>query len=99
MNSLTPRLVAAARPVHGPASPRRHRREHATLIVDAGNSPRHARLLLDEVARLPIPSPTYLALTHWHWDHVFGASACLFPPSPPRKPGAWWRDGNLGLER
>jgi glyoxylase-like metal-dependent hydrolase (beta-lactamase superfamily II) len=48
--------------------------QHATLIVDAGNSPAHARLLLDEIARCGLPTPAYLALTHWHWDHVFGAA-------------------------
>ena len=51
----------------------------ATLLVDAGNSPAHARLLLDEVARLRLPPPAYLVLTHWHWDHVFGAHTLDLP--------------------
>jgi glyoxylase-like metal-dependent hydrolase (beta-lactamase superfamily II) len=49
--------------------------QQATLIVDAGNSPAHARLLLDELTRLDVAKPNYVVLTHWHWDHVFGASA------------------------
>ena len=51
----------------------------ATLLVDAGNSPAHANLLLDEIARLRLPSPTYLVLTHWHWDHIFGAHTLNLP--------------------
>lgn len=51
----------------------------ATLMVDAGNSPVHAHLLLDELARLDLAQPHYVVLTHWHWDHVFGASAFEVP--------------------
>ncbi len=47
----------------------------ATVIVDAGNSPAHANLLLSELAKLELTKPRYLVLTHWHWDHVFGVSA------------------------
>ena len=50
-----------------------------TLIVDAGNSPAHARLLLQHLADVEIPPPAFLALTHWHWDHVFGAATIELP--------------------
>jgi len=50
-----------------------------TLIVDAGNSSAHAHLLLGELAKLGIPKPKYLVLTHDHWDHVFGTSAFDMP--------------------
>lgn len=53
--------------------------DRATLIVDAGNSPAHANLLLGELAKLGMAKPTYLVLTHWHWDHVFGLSAFDLP--------------------
>ena len=53
--------------------------ERGTLLVDAGNSVEHARLLLDSVAKAGLPHPTYVALTHWHWDHVFGTSALELP--------------------
>jgi glyoxylase-like metal-dependent hydrolase (beta-lactamase superfamily II) len=43
---------------------------HSSLIVDAGASVAHARLLLDQVAQLDIAPVRYLFLTHWHWDHV-----------------------------
>jgi glyoxylase-like metal-dependent hydrolase (beta-lactamase superfamily II) len=48
--------------------------KQATLMVDAGNSPAHAKLLLDELAKHDLTKLRYLVLTHWHWDHVFGSS-------------------------
>ena len=53
--------------------------QNSTLIVDAGNSPAHARLFLGELAKINIAPPRFLVLTHWHWDHVFGASAMDLP--------------------
>lgn len=53
--------------------------ERGSLVVDAGNSPAHARALLAEMERLRLPAPRLLALTHWHWDHVFGAAALGVP--------------------
>lgn len=53
--------------------------EYRTLIVDAGNSPAHANLFLSELATLDLVPPAFLALTHWHWDHVFGTSAINLP--------------------
>jgi glyoxylase-like metal-dependent hydrolase (beta-lactamase superfamily II) len=53
--------------------------ERATLIVDAGNSPAHAELFLNELANAGAPAPAYLVLTHSHWDHVFGVSAYDLP--------------------
>lgn len=43
-----------------------------TLIVDAGNSPAHADLFLTGLKDLIRSPARYVALTHWHWDHVFG---------------------------
>jgi len=50
-----------------------------TLIVDAGNSPAHAKLLLHKLSEAGLAPPAFLALTHWHWDHVFGTSAFELP--------------------
>jgi glyoxylase-like metal-dependent hydrolase (beta-lactamase superfamily II) len=50
-----------------------------TLLVDAGNSPAHVGILLHELSKRDLHVPTFLALTHWHWDHVFGASALAVP--------------------
>jgi len=52
---------------------------HGTLIVDAGASPAHAHALQQAIAAAGLPAPRYLALTHWHWDHVFGGAAWDLP--------------------
>lgn len=43
-----------------------------SLIVDSGNSPRHAKAFLEEINKMNIPPVKYLVLTHYHWDHIFG---------------------------
>jgi glyoxylase-like metal-dependent hydrolase (beta-lactamase superfamily II) len=50
-----------------------------SLIVDAGNSPAYAQVLLKEIERRELPAPSYLFLTHWHWEHVFGAARLSLP--------------------
>jgi glyoxylase-like metal-dependent hydrolase (beta-lactamase superfamily II) len=50
-----------------------------TLVVDAGNSADHAETLLREIAGAGIAPPTFVALTHWHWDHVFGTATLDLP--------------------
>jgi glyoxylase-like metal-dependent hydrolase (beta-lactamase superfamily II) len=53
--------------------------KHGSLIVDAGNSEAHARILRKEISRCDLPAPSHLFLTHWHWDHVFGATTFSVP--------------------
>jgi glyoxylase-like metal-dependent hydrolase (beta-lactamase superfamily II) len=50
-----------------------------TLMVDAGNSPAHAGHFLAELERAGLAAPSFVALTHWHWDHVFGTAALPVP--------------------
>jgi glyoxylase-like metal-dependent hydrolase (beta-lactamase superfamily II) len=50
-----------------------------TLMLDAGASDAHARLFLDQMAAQGLRAPQIVALTHWHWDHVFGAAALDIP--------------------
>lgn len=50
-----------------------------TLIVDAGASPDHAATLRRAIAAAELPAPAFVALTHWHWDHVFGTCAWELP--------------------
>lgn len=47
-----------------------------TLMLDAGASPAHTQQFLDQLTAAGVRPPCYVALTHWHWDHIFGA-ACL----------------------
>jgi glyoxylase-like metal-dependent hydrolase (beta-lactamase superfamily II) len=49
--------------------------DHCSLIVDGGNSPAHATKFLEKVKQLNVAPLRYLAITHWHWDHVFGIAA------------------------
>ncbi len=45
----------------------------SALLYDSGNSYKHANEILAgvrEITNLPID---YTVLSHWHWDHVFGA--------------------------
>jgi glyoxylase-like metal-dependent hydrolase (beta-lactamase superfamily II) len=49
--------------------------ERRTLMLDAGSSAAHARLFLDGLESEGVPLPSAVALTHSHWDHVFGADA------------------------
>ena len=50
-----------------------------TLMLDAGASAAHARLFLDALKNAGVRAPDQIALTHWHWDHVFGAAAIGAP--------------------
>lgn len=52
--------------------------QDAALLIDAGNSPRHARSFLDEVSQTIGVPIKYVAITHGHWDHVFGLQSLPF---------------------
>jgi len=49
--------------------------DRKSLMIDAGNSEAHARSFLNELNVRNIRQPDIVALTHWHWDHIFGLSA------------------------
>jgi glyoxylase-like metal-dependent hydrolase (beta-lactamase superfamily II) len=46
-----------------------------TLMIDAGNSEAHANLFNDMLKEQGVDEPSFVVLTHWHWDHIFGLSA------------------------
>jgi glyoxylase-like metal-dependent hydrolase (beta-lactamase superfamily II) len=50
-----------------------------TLMLEAGASAAHASLFLDSLTTAQLPQPDFVALTHWHWDHIFGASKLNIP--------------------
>lgn len=51
------------------------RGDRYSLMVDAGNSAGHAALFLQGLEELELPAPSYVAITHWHWDHTFAIHA------------------------
>lgn len=53
--------------------------EQFTLLLDAGASAAHARIFLDGLQAEGVPAPALVALTHWHWDHIFGAAEIGLP--------------------
>lgn len=86
LSQLTPRvwwlnpISATDRPTLGVVAGAR-----GSLIVDAGNSPAHILALRAELERHGLPAPRLAALTHWHWDHVFGAAALDVPALASRE--------------
>jgi len=48
------------------------RGDNCCLIIDSGNSPKHAREFRKEIEALHFPPVKYVVATHHHWDHVFG---------------------------
>ncbi|MEZ4669220.1 MAG: MBL fold metallo-hydrolase [Anaerolineae bacterium] len=44
-----------------------------TVLVDGGNSPRHARRIMVALDDIQAPAVSYVIYTHSHWDHVFGS--------------------------
>jgi glyoxylase-like metal-dependent hydrolase (beta-lactamase superfamily II) len=48
-----------------------------SILVDAGNSPDHARAIQAAMEIAGLPAPKWLVYTHHHWDHTWGA--CAWP--------------------
>lgn len=48
--------------------------EKQTILIDSGNSPRHARQILGAINSNLLPPVKTIILTHHHWDHSFGAA-------------------------
>ena len=51
------------------------RRDHETILIDAGNSPRHARQIITMVNTHGLPPINSIILTHHHWDHSFATAS------------------------
>ena len=46
-----------------------------SLMVDGGNSPRHAGEFLKELYQHHLRKPDFIAITHAHCDHIFGLAS------------------------
>jgi glyoxylase-like metal-dependent hydrolase (beta-lactamase superfamily II) len=53
--------------------------EQQTLLLDVGASSAHTNLFLEALKSERVSSPSLVVLTHWHWDHVFGAADLNVP--------------------
>lgn len=51
--------------------------DSGSMLVDAGQSPFHARDVRAAIEAAGLPEPGRLVYTHHHWDHVWGA--CAWP--------------------
>lgn len=52
--------------------------QESALLIDAGNSPMHAKSFLEDVSQTIYVPVKYVVITHWHWDHVFGLQSLPF---------------------
>ena len=43
-----------------------------SLLIDAGGGPKTYKYIMDEIKKNNLDYPTYVLLTHYHWDHMFG---------------------------
>lgn len=48
--------------------------DNCCLVIDAGDSPEHAKLMQEEIKCLELPPVRYVVATHHHSDHIFGLS-------------------------
>lgn len=78
--------------------------KRGVLVIEGGNSEAHARQFLQGMAEARLAGPILgVAITHWHWDHVFGAGvfgAPIFASEATRRLVAWmagldWSDEAL----
>ncbi len=59
--------------------------ENFSLLYDAGNSAKHVEKLKNELSEQGLPHPDFVLLSHWHWDHSFGAKFWNAPVIAGRK--------------
>lgn len=53
--------------------------DNQSILIDAGNSPQHARGIMSALASIGAAPIDYLIYTHHHWDHVFGGMVYSVP--------------------
>ena len=50
-----------------------------SLLFEAGSSPKHASEIMKELEDEGLGMPSFIAISHWHWDHSFGLCAWDVP--------------------
>ncbi|MBQ8994853.1 MAG: MBL fold metallo-hydrolase [Oscillospiraceae bacterium] len=51
----------------------------SSIMVDAGNSPKHHDEFMDLLKNLSLPLPRLCLITHWHWDHTLAICSVEVP--------------------
>ncbi len=77
--------------------------DRGALLFDAGNSEANVAQLKRELREAHLPEPRLVALSHWHWDHSFGAAFWGAPvlagretDAQLRRMAAWkWDDASM----
>ncbi len=59
--------------------------EKRSMVVDSGNSPKHAEEFLQEAEKVTKGPIQYLGITHCHWDHIGGMGKMNIPSVGSRK--------------
>lgn len=78
--------------------------EKFSLLYDAGNSAKHVEKLKSELSEQGLPHPDFVLLSHWHWDHSFGAKFWNAPVIAGRKTderlqkAAEWQWDDISME-
>ena len=67
------------------------RGDKAVLLFDAGNSEANVQQLKQELLDAGLPMPDFVALSHWHWDHSYGAAFWGCPVIAGRETDEWLR--------
>ena len=78
--------------------------EKSVLLFDSGNSEKHVEKLKAELLEQGLPFPDKVLLSHWHWDHSFGAKFWNVPIISGRKTNiklekvAKWKWDEISME-
>lgn len=81
--------------------------EKGSMVVDSGNSPKHAGEFLQAAEKVTKGPIKYLGITHHHWDHIVGMEKMNIPSVGSRKTqsrlkdmGNWkWDDASLEKQK
>lgn len=73
--------------------------EKQTLLFDAGNSEEHVKKIRSELSEKGLPFPDFVLLSHWHWDHSFGAKFWNVPVIAGTKTVVFFRVDFVSFKR
>lgn len=66
--------------------------EKHTILFDAGNSSEHVKKMKSDLTSQNLPMPDLVVISHWHWDHSFGAKEWGVPVISQTKTNAMLKE-------